>query len=126
MLHDPPLVKSSIMGKQEAKKQATKQAKKATLSSDDNLEDERAEDDSVEDEFADDDDVDVAAEISEFDDDGTGEEAAASEADIDAVVEMTIKEQSARSLEIRRAIEERREQRQLSEDLDYLDMDYDD
>jgi len=117
MLHDPPLVKSSIMGKQEAKKQATKQAtkqaKKATLSSDDNL-------------VADDDDVDVAAEISEFDDDGTGEEAAASEADIDAVVEMTIKEQSARSLEIRRAIEERREQRQLSEDLDYLDMDYDD
>lgn len=119
-MNDPSLVKSSIMGKQETKKEVRKEAKKqanrATLSSDDNLEDE----------FADADDVDVSAEISEFDDDSAGAEAAASEADIDAVVEMTSKEQSARSLEIRRAIEERREQRQLSEDLDYLDMDYED
>ena len=36
------------------------------------------------------------------------------------------KEQSSRSLEIRRAIEERREERRLHEDLDYLDYDLDD
>ena len=36
------------------------------------------------------------------------------------------KEQSIRSLEIRRAIEERREERRLHEDLDYLDYDLDD
>ncbi|NOX52084.1 MAG: hypothetical protein GXP16_16345 [Gammaproteobacteria bacterium] len=122
------------MGKQERQKETKNQAKKATLSRHDNLEDDLSpiaedegdEDGSVEDEFADHDDVEVSAEISEFDDDSVGTEAAASEADIDAVVEMTSKEQSARSLEIRRAIEERREQRQLSEDLDSLDMDYED
>ena len=48
------------------------------------------------------------------------------EEDIDAVVELSSREQSARSLEIRRAIEERMEKRQLDEDLDYLDMDFDD
>ncbi len=36
------------------------------------------------------------------------------------------KEQSGRALEIRRAIEERIEERQLNEDLDYLDYDLDD
>ena len=61
----------------------------------------------------------------EFDEEGEsdGEEL---EEDIDAVVELSSKEQSARSLEIRRAIEERMEKRQLDEDLDYLDMDFDD
>ncbi len=48
------------------------------------------------------------------------------EEDIDAVVAMTSKEQSARSLEVRRAIEERLEERRMHEDLDYLDLDLDD
>lgn len=42
------------------------------------------------------------------------------------VVELSAKEQSARSLEIRRAIEERMDKRQLDDDLEYLDMDLDD
>jgi len=61
------------------------------------------------------------AEIEAFDeDDGDADDEAI---DIDAVVELTSKEQSARALEIRRALEERRERKQLSEDLDYLDLD---
>ena len=47
------------------------------------------------------------------------------EEDIDAVVAMSAKEQNARSLEVRRAIEERMEKRRLDEDLDYLDLDFD-
>ncbi len=46
--------------------------------------------------------------------------------DIEPVVELSSKEQSARSLVIRRAIEERLEDRQLHEDLDYLDEEFDD
>ena len=46
--------------------------------------------------------------------------------DIEAVVELSSKEQSARSLVIRRAIEERLEDRQLHDDLDYLDDEFDD
>ena len=62
--------------------------------------------------------------LDEFDADvGDGEEA---EEDIDAVVELSSKEQSARSLEIRRAIEEKMEERQFHEDLDYLDLDLED
>ena len=45
--------------------------------------------------------------------------------DIDEVVELSSKEQSARSLEIRRAIEARMEEKQMHEDLDYLDYDLD-
>ena len=41
------------------------------------------------------------------------------------VVELSSKEQSARSLEIRRAIEPRMEERQLHQNLDYLDIDTD-
>ncbi len=41
-------------------------------------------------------------------------------------VALSNKEQNARSLEIRRALEEQRERRRLSEDLDYLDLDLDD
>lgn len=41
------------------------------------------------------------------------------------VVELSSKEQSARSLEIRRAIEPRMEERQLHQNLDYLDIDID-
>ena len=36
-------------------------------------------------------------------------------------VEMTSKDQAARTLEVRRAIEERMEQRKFKDDLDYLD-----
>ena len=39
--------------------------------------------------------------------------------------ELTPKEQDARSLAIRRAIEQRMEQKKLDEDLDYLDLDQD-
>lgn len=46
--------------------------------------------------------------------------------DIDAVVELSGKELSARSLEVRRAIEEQMEKRRLQEDLDYLDLDFED
>ena len=56
----------------------------------------------------------------EGDSDGEGDD------DIDVVVELSAKEQSARSLEIRRAIEERMDKRQLDDDLEYLDMDLDD
>ena len=38
-------------------------------------------------------------------------------------VEMTSKDQAARTLEVRRAIEERMEQRKFKDDLDYLDDD---
>ncbi len=76
------------------------------------------EEDSQEDEFA---DEDAEVSLPEFDEDVDGDAT-----DIDEVVELTSKEQSARTLEIRRAIEERMEQRQLHEDLDYLDLDEDD
>lgn len=77
-----------------------------------------------EDEFGDE-DAEVA--LAEFDDEVEGEASDDGDAaDIDEVVELTSKEQSARTLEIRRAIEERMEQRQLHEDLDYLDLDEDD
>ena len=73
------------------------------------------------------DDFSEPAEDEEVDFDEEGEsEGGDLEEDIDAVVELSSKEQSARSLEIRRAIEERMEKRQLDEDLDYLDMDFDD
>jgi len=83
-------------------------------------------DDTEEDEFEASEDEEVTAEIDEFDDaaevgddDGEGE-------DIDLVVALSSKEQSAKSLEIRRAIEERMEERRFHEDFDYLDLDMDD
>ena len=36
-------------------------------------------------------------------------------------IELTSKDQAARTLEVRRAIEERMEQRKFKDDLDYLD-----
>jgi hypothetical protein len=77
----------------------------------------------AEDEFESEDE-EVSAELEadfEGDLDGDGDEE-----DIEAVVELSAKEQSARSLEIRRALEERMERRQLQDDVDYLDMDLDD
>ena len=75
----------------------------------------------INDEFASDDEDAMADLDDELPDDLDDEET-----NIDAVVELSSKEQSARSLEIRRALEERNEQRRLSEDLDYLDLDLDD
>ena len=82
-----------------------------------------------EDEFADDENIEATAELDDIDADAVesgsldGEE---NEEAIDAVVELTSKEQSARSLEIRRAIEKQMEERHLHEDIDYLDYDLDD
>ena len=74
------------------------------------------DDEEEEDEFAASDDSEIDADELE-DEDGV---------DIDSVVELTSQEQNARSLEIRRALEERREEKKLHEDLDYLDLDFDD
>jgi len=76
--------------------------------------------DSEEDEFAEADGEEVTTDLDESEDGEDGED------EIDAVVELTSKEQSVRSLEIRRAIERRMEERQLHEDVDYLDIDLDD
>ena len=76
------------------------------------------------DEFADGDDDVVSADLDEFEDeadDGDSDTEA-----VEVVVELSSKEQSARSLEIRRAIEKRMEDRRFHEDLDYLDYDLDD
>ena len=76
------------------------------------------------DEFAESDDDVVVVDLEVFIDD-----AAVGDTDsenIEAVVELSSKEQSARSLEIRRAIEKRMEERQFHEELDYLDYDLDD
>ena len=52
-------------------------------------------------------------------------EAEAGELDDDEVLELNPKEQAARSLEVRRAIESRLEERRLKEDLDYLGLEDD-
>ena len=72
------------------------------------------------------DDQDVAAGFDEEFDDSSDVGEDDDEEDIDAVVALSAKEQNARSLEIRRAIEERLEKRQFHEDFDYLDYDLDD
>jgi hypothetical protein len=84
-------------------------------------------DDADEDEFGDgDEDGDVSAELDDEFDDPSDVGDDDDEEDIDAVVAISAKEQNARSLEIRRAIEERMEERQFHEDFDYLDYDLDD
>ena len=75
------------------------------------------------------DDASDDAEMSEMDDvdeDDIDSEDIDGEDIGDIEVELSSKEQSARTLEIRRALEERREQQRLNEDLDYLDFDLDD
>jgi len=94
---------------------------------DDGLDDTDIEDsglDEEEDDFVDDDGDDVDTDFDEFEDDADVDDDG--DDDIDAVVELTSKEQSARSLEIRRAIEERLAERRFHEDIDYLDFDPDD
>lgn len=79
-------------------------------------------DEDMTDEFAEPaEDEELADAVDEFDGDGAEPE----EGDIDEVVERSSKEQSARTLEFRRAIEERMAERQLHEDFDYLDLDMD-
>lgn len=71
-------------------------------------------------ELGDDEEIDITdfeAAIEDLDDPDSGF-AAADE-------ELSQKEQNARSLAVRRAIEQRMEQKQLDEDLDYLDLDPD-
>ena len=88
--------------------------------------DEVGVDDEVEeDEFEDSEDEEVSAELEEFDDPSDVEDADDDEEDIEAAVALSGKEQNARSLEIRRAIEERMEERRFHEDVDYLDFDLD-
>ena len=93
--------------------------------SDDRLDDELegGEEDTAEaeDEFADADEELPASDLDEFESDAED----GVDDDIENAVEISSKEQNARSLEIRRAIEERMEERQMHEDLDYLDFDMD-
>ena len=74
------------------------------------------------DEFAADEEETISAELDEFEADADVEDVDA----LEKVVEFSVKEQDARSLEIRRAIEERLENRRQKEDIDYLDLDFDD
>ena len=68
---------------------------------------------------ADDEEVEIAEDdLDDLDDDETGELRAVEE-------ELSQKDQNARSLAIRRAIEQRMDQKRLDEDLDYLDLDLD-
>ena len=82
------------------------------------------DDEEEEDEFAASEDSEIDAD--ELEDDLDGDLEDEDGVDIDSVVELTSQEQNARSLEIRRALEERREEKKLHEDLDYLDLDFDD
>ena len=82
-------------------------------------------DDGEEDEFATNDEEVASDELDEIVDDTllNEEDEEGEEPDIDAVVELSEKEMDARSMEIRRELEKRREQRELHEDIDYLDLD---
>jgi len=70
-------------------------------------------------ETRDDDDVELDI-LGDVTDDGDSEDDEFSEIEEDGVLS---KDQNARSLEVRRAIEARMEERRLQEDLDYLDLD---
>lgn len=71
-------------------------------------------------EAADDEEVEIAEDdLDDLDDDDAGELRAVEE-------ELSQKDQNARSLAIRRAIEQRMDQKRLDEDLDYLDLDLED
>ena len=96
-----------------------------TVSDDDRVDDElEGEEDApeAEDEFADGEEELPASDLDEFESDAEDDV----DDDVDTAVEVSGKEDSARSLEIRRAIEERMAERQMHEDLDYLDFDLDD
>ena len=97
---------------------------------DDHVEDDKKlpdvdDDEASESEFAENDGEEVTTDLDEFSDEADVLEGDEAEADIEAVVELTSKEQNARSLEIRREIERRMEERRLHEDVDYFDLDLD-
>ncbi len=79
------------------------------------------------DEDAGEDDAEIDGDDGEFDDDESlNDDLGDYDDELEAVDdELTLKEQNARSLAIRRAIEQRMERRRLDEDLDYLDLDVD-
>ena len=79
-----------------------------------------------ENEFAESDADEITTDLDEFSDEAEILEGEQDGADVEAVVELTSKEQSARSLEIRREIERTMEERRLHEDVDYFDIDLDD
>jgi hypothetical protein len=71
--------------------------------------------------------AEIESEEDEFgDDESLADDLGDYEDEIEAVEEeLTQKEQNARSLAIRRAIEQRMERKRLDEDLEYLDLDLD-
>ena len=77
------------------------------------------------DENAAEDDAEIEREGGEFDDEESlGDDLVDYDDEVEAVDdELSLKEQNARSLAIRRAIEQRMERKRLDEDLDYLDFD---
>ena len=124
--------KSPAKRKSPKRKKAAKATQPVTSDDATELEDAQLEDgelgDGEEDEFAgNDSEQEPNGELSDDADglDGFDADLDENEEDIDAVVALSAKEQNARSLEVRRAIEERMEQRKLDEDLDYLDLEFD-
>ncbi|MDP6374362.1 MAG: hypothetical protein QF921_07790 [Pseudomonadales bacterium] len=76
-----------------------------------------------EEDFGDDDDTDSDQPLPDEDLSDFESEADEQDLEIDKVVELSQKEQNARALATRRAIEKRIEERELDDDLDYLDLD---
>ena len=71
--------------------------------------------------------LDAEEEFADVESDADGYDPDDSDEDLKAVDEaLSHKDQNARALAIRRAIEERLEAKRLSQDLDYLDLDLDD
>ena len=72
-------------------------------------------------------DLDEEEEFTDVESDADGYDPDEADEDLKAVDEaLSHKDQNARALAIRRAIEERLEAKRLSQDLDYLDLDLDD
>jgi len=72
-------------------------------------------------------DLDEEEEFADVESDADGYDPDDADEDLKAVDEaLSHKDQNARALAIRRAIEERLEAKRLSQDLDYLDLDLDD
>lgn len=85
----------------------------------DDQQDTLEEQDDDEEEVEGDDDAPLPDEdLTEFEGESDEEE----DEDIEKVVQLSQKEQNAKSLAIRRAIEQRREQQELDHEVDYLDL----
>ena len=106
---------------------AKKKAKKEHQPIADDPPDSEGEDAEVEDTAAEDDEfAEAEDDITELEDDAVLGDDDEDAEEFDVEVELTSKEQSARALEIRRKIEQRMEERQFHNDIDYLDYDLDD